>query len=236
MSVDAPVSLNTSSDSQSSQQGYGNQQALCNTICAVLPRGTRLTGLEIGCGNGTLSQSITKKRPEIKMTGVDVNVSTKALIPVTKYDGSSLPFADKCVDFVILSDVLHHYESPRTVLKEAARVSRKFVIVKDYVCENNVDRATLRVIDCFDKKGKGAARQSKYFSSAEWQTLFAELGLKPEVTNTKVALYPFPINLVFGRKLHFVTRLSVEKRPGGVDRWLTMSKISGQLRLTSPMR
>ena len=211
-------------------------RVLRDAICSVLPRGARLQGVDIGCGNGILGLSITELRPEITMSGVDVHVWPQTAIPVTKYDGSRLPFEDKCVDFAILSDVLHHCESPRAVLKEAVRISRKFVVIKDHLCEHSFDKATLSFMDWFGNKGYGVALPYKYFSNAEWETIFAELGLKAEVTNTKLDLYPAPFNLLFDRKLHFVTRLAVEKRPSGVDRWLTMSKISQQLRVVSPMK
>lgn len=211
-------------------------RVLRDAICSVLPRGTRLEGVDIGCGNGILGLSIQQARPEIKMVGVDVHLWPKTVIPVTKYDGTRLPFEDKSVDFAILSDVLHHCESPRAVLKEAARISRKFVVIKDHISENAFDHYTLKFMDWFGNKGYGVALPYKYFSNDEWQTIFSELGLKPEVTNTKLNLYPAPFNLLFDRKLHFVTRVLCEKRPGGIERWLTMSKMSQQLRITNPMR
>jgi SAM-dependent methyltransferase len=253
MSVNAPVSPNTDSATESSKHDYGVQgkivglvhthtilsrraKVLRDSICAVLPRGQRLTGVDIGCGNGILGLSITQLRPEVKMTGVDVHVWPKTVIPVTKYDGTRLPFEDKSVDFTILSDVLHHCDSPRTVLREAMRISRKFVIIKDHLCENELERATLRFMDWFGNRGYGVALPYKYFSYAEWNTLFAELGLKPEVFNTKLGLYPAPFNLLFERKLHFVTRVAVGREPVGLERWRTMSKLSQQLRLTNPMK
>lgn len=211
-------------------------RVLRDAICGVLPRGTRLEGVDIGCGNGILGKSIQQIRPEVKMVGVDVHLWPKTVIPVTKYDGTRLPFDDKSVDFTILSDVLHHCESPRAVLKEAARISRKFIIIKDHISENAFDHATLKFMDWFGNKGYGVALPYKYFSAAEWQAIFAELGLKPEATHTKLNLYPMPFNLLFDRKLHFVSRVACEKRPAGVDRWLTLSKMSQQMRITSPLK
>lgn len=253
MSVEAPVSSATSGKVESGKTEYSVQEkiiglvhtntvlsrravVLRDAICNVLPRGNKLTGVDIGCGNGILGLSIMEKRPDVRMTGVDVHIWPKTVIPVTKYDGNRLPFEDKSVDFAILSDVLHHCESPRAVLMEAARISRKFVIIKDHVCQNGFDRIVLRFMDWFGNRGYGVALPYKYFSSTEWETVFAELGLKPEVTNTKLGLYPFPFSLLFERKLHFVSRVAVEKLPGGIERWLTMSKMSQRLRLKSPMK
>lgn len=253
MSVDAPVSSSSTHATQEEKRESSNPAnvsptgsfnkflgrrvtVLRDAICAVLPRGSRLTGIDVGCGNGTLTRAIIEKRPDMRITGVDVQLSPKCAVPAIKYDGVRLPFEDKSVDFVILSDVLHFTDSPRTVLMEATRVARKFIIIKDAVCDNNIDRATLRLCDLFGKSAPSAAQHYKYFSSSEWETVFAELGLKPEVTNNKLGLYPVPFNFLFERKLHFVSRLAVEKLPGGVERWLTMSKMSQRLRLTSPMR
>lgn len=185
-------------------------KVLRDEICSLIPIGDKLNGVDIGCGNGILGLSISNKRPEVQMTGVDVHIWPKTVIPVTKYDGDRLPFEDKSVDFAILSDVLHHCEAPEEVLREAARISRQFIIIKDHLCESQFDFQILKFMDWFGNKGYGVALPYKYFSDAEWQKLFADIGLRPEETNTKVPLYPFPFNLLFGRKLHFVSRLSVQ--------------------------
>ena len=52
-------------------------------------------------------------------------------VPVTPFDGEHLPFADGSFDAVILVDVLHHASDPLALMREALRVSRGLLVVKD---------------------------------------------------------------------------------------------------------
>ena len=80
--------------------------------------------LDIGCGDGLLSQRILAKRPDIQITGVDVLVRPSTHIPVTAFDGRRLPYEDKTVDVALFVDVLHHTSDPTSLLREAKRVAK----------------------------------------------------------------------------------------------------------------
>src|SRR5690348_10978328 len=64
--------------------------------------------LDTGCGNGLVSATLQRLRPDISVRGVDVLPRDHAAIPVQIFDGSRIPFADGSFDVVLLSDVLHH--------------------------------------------------------------------------------------------------------------------------------
>ncbi|MBX9952671.1 MAG: class I SAM-dependent methyltransferase [Candidatus Obscuribacterales bacterium] len=166
------------------------------------------TGVDIGCGNGTVAKQIQVYVPNAQFKGVDVIVRSDALVEVIKYDGSTLPFEDNSFDFALIVDVLHHTQRPEVVLKEAARVSRKFVVVKDHLSENGFDNMVLSFMDWVGNRAHGISLPYNYQSRSDWSRIFEECGLKVEERIDSLALYPFPFTLLFDGSLHFAVRLA----------------------------
>ena len=67
------------------------------------------------------------------ITGIDVLVRDHAHIPVVKFDVTSIPFPDRSFDTLVFVDVLHHTNDPVLLLREAARVARNTIVIKDCI-------------------------------------------------------------------------------------------------------
>lgn len=173
----------------------------------LLPRDVSSV-LDVGCGDGRLTRMVGERRPALVLQGIDPLVRPDALIPVLKGDGSALPVPDKSYDAVLLIDVLHHTLAPATVLREAARVSRRCVIVKDHYRRGFAAKATLRFMDEVGNRRHGVALPYNYLDESEWASVLAESGLRSEESDAMRDLYPWPASLVFGRGLHFLARLA----------------------------
>jgi SAM-dependent methyltransferase len=124
-----------------------------------------------------------------------------------------LPFPDRSVDCSLLVDVLHHTNDPLPVLRDACRISSKFVIVKDHVAENQLDHWTLRFMDWVGNSAHGVALPYNYLSRSKWQDLYGRLGLSLVRMETDLPLYRFPFSTVFGRNLHFISLLQKNDPP-----------------------
>src|SRR5688572_32908 len=85
--------------------------------------------IDVGCGDGAVAAHLAARRPGLRIEGYDVMGRDDAAIPIHRFDGRTLPLADRSVDAVLLVDVLHHCEFPGQLLKEAMRVSRGPVLV-----------------------------------------------------------------------------------------------------------
>lgn len=109
----------------------------------------------------------------------------------------------------MLVDVLHHTDKPSVLLREAARVWRQYVILKDHTRNGIAARATLRMMDWVGNAHHGVALPYNYLSLAEWMLLFEEVSLKIEQFDNKPRLYGAPADWLFGRSLHFIAQLSV---------------------------
>jgi SAM-dependent methyltransferase len=172
-------------------------------MAQLIPAGTSSV-LDVGAGTGEMAQAINNFRPELKISGVDVYVRPRTFVPVVKYDGNRLPFDDNSVDAVITVDVLHHCDDPTAVLKECARVSRKWVLIKDHVSDSSIDHALLRFMDWVGNRAHGVVLPYNYLSSKEWEAAFSAAGLRPAAQVDRIDLYPMPFELLFGGSLHCI--------------------------------
>lgn len=181
---------------------------LCEHLTAMIPLNSSI--LDVGCGDGELARMIAEKREDTDISGVDVLVRPDTKIPVSEFDGATLPFPDKSFDLVMFVDVLHHTEDPKILLREAVRVAKKGVVMKDHTRNGLLANKTLRLMDWVGNAKYGVALPYNYWSLTEWQAAFTELKLKPRVWLEDLNLYPAPADWIFGRSLHFISLLETD--------------------------
>lgn len=92
------------------------------------------TVLDLGCGDGTLGENLIKRK-NCKVIGIDIS---EVAVDYARKKGidarvgnieEPLGFDNDSFDYVILCDVLEHLLDPMFTLKEALRVSKKYVII-----------------------------------------------------------------------------------------------------------
>ena len=104
-------------------------------------------------------------------------------------------------------DVLHHTNDMAALLKEASRVSRRYILIKDHLCETQLDRALLSLMDWVGNRPHGVKLTYNYIDRTAWEGLFSALHLHTREWTADVPLYAFPLNMVFSRRLHFIALL-----------------------------
>ena len=181
-------------------------QVLAAHFAKLTPPGARRV-LDIGCGDGKLSIEIQRLRPDLELQGVDVMARPNSALAVTRFDGRQLPFGKNEFDIVMFADVLHHTEDPYVLLREAIRVARTGIIIKDHSNQGFLGNATLAFMDWIGNARHGVALPYNYWRPSQWDLALSNLGLRHCAWETKLGLYPFPANLVFERSLHFVAFL-----------------------------
>jgi SAM-dependent methyltransferase len=181
-------------------------EALADALAKAIPAGAGRV-LDLGCGDGQVAVALMQRRPELAVEGVDVLVRPVTHIPVTAYDGTTLPFADQSFDHVTIVDVLHHTDDPAAVLAEAARVARQSVVIKDHLREGWLAGPTLRLMDWVGNRGHDVRLPYNYLDGGEWSAAFARAGLEEAQRAEQLGLYPVPLSWAFERRLHFVNRL-----------------------------
>src|SRR5262245_5718472 len=88
---------------------------------------------DVGCGDGRLAAMLQERRPDLKIEGIDVLKRPRTWIPVRQFDGRALPYEAGEVDVVMLVDVVHHVEQPEQLLREAVRIAKACIVIKDHL-------------------------------------------------------------------------------------------------------
>ena len=161
---------------------------LAHAIEVLLPSCADI--LDVGCGDGTIDRLILQSRPDLTIRGIDVLRRPSALIPVVTFDGNTFPCPDKSVDTVTFIDVLHHTLDPAVLLREAVRVARRSIVIKDHTMDGPLAYSTLRVMDWLGNAHHGVALPYNYWPEARWRECFARLGLSVAAWQNTRAIGP----------------------------------------------
>jgi SAM-dependent methyltransferase len=185
-------------------------RVLAALAARLVPQGARV--LDVGTGDGRIPALLAATRPDVTIEGIDVLVRPDSAIPVSHFDGRTIPRTAASVDVVTLFDVLHHADDPGALLAEAARVARHCVILKDHIAYGPGSRAVLKFMDDVGNRRHGVALPHHYLSANQWSELIERLSL--ETASWEVGglgLYPWPASVIFGARLHVLARLDVRR-------------------------
>lgn len=187
---------------------YGRRvRVLSDRLAELIPPNSRV--LDVGCGDGLIAHLATQKKPSLELQGIDVKVRNHTHIPVHSFNGTQIPHDDKSFDVVMFVDVLHHTEEPMILLREARRVARQAVILKDHTRNGLLAGTTLRLMDWVGNARHEVVLPYNYWPRQRWLEAFDELGLRIDTWIKHLGLYPAPGNWIFGRSLHFMAKLVV---------------------------
>jgi SAM-dependent methyltransferase len=142
--ADAALALRSLRDIALANRLFGGRRAVLqelDCILRVLPPGaTPLTLLDVGTGLGDIPAAAARlaagRGHPLRTVGVErTRALTAAASPrcaqAVTADGLHLPFADRSIDVVTCSQVLHHFdgEEAHRLLQECTRVARVAVII-----------------------------------------------------------------------------------------------------------
>ncbi len=180
-------------------------EVLSKWIAELLPN--KGVVLDVGCGDGTIDRMILDQKSGLTITGLDIIKRQETKIPVTVFDGQTIPYPDNSFDSVLFIDIFHHMHDPFVLLREAVRVSKKNVVIKDHYVKTVFDRLLIRCMDWVGNRPYGIPLAYNYWHPKKWDDAWDTTGLKVRHKITKLNLYPFPFTLLFDRYYNFIVQL-----------------------------
>ncbi|WP_229954159.1 class I SAM-dependent methyltransferase [Parasphingorhabdus litoris] len=136
-----------------------------------IERGDRL--LEVGSGPGSVVKVFRKQGLDVTALDIADNSITDDLEPII-YDGDVMPFEDRSFDVALILTVLHHIAEPDKTLQEAARVSKRLIIMED-VYDTPFQAAYTKLTDKItNMEFIGHPHSNR--SHAEWLDTFDRMG------------------------------------------------------------
>lgn len=190
-------------------------RALVDLIVPLLREGDRV--LDVGCGWGELGATVRAdpRCPSgVVVEGLERVKRGNEKIPVTEYDGVTIPFDDGAYDVVILADVLHHDRDPDRLIGECARVAGRTLIIKDHARNGMLAQQRISLIDWAANAPYGVPCLYRYNSVGEWRASHARHNLALGSERTSINLYPPVVNLLFGRGLQYFAALETRAARG----------------------
>ncbi|MBP6754831.1 MAG: methyltransferase domain-containing protein [Bacteroidia bacterium] len=163
--------------------------------------------LDIGCGDGLISKEINTSLNKLSYTGIDVMDRPTCYINYVSFDGVNIPFKEQEFDAVQLIDVLHHTDDIQKVLENALKYTNKYVIIKDHIYLSKFDFLILKFMDWVGNAPHGVKVIYNFQKEITWDNYFSKLSLKKVYFNKQIKLYPWYVNWIFGRELHFIAIL-----------------------------
>lgn len=148
---------------------------LISKLADYLPEKGRI--LDLGCSCGRLAQALQEEKPGLDFYGVDVCLQPKCAIDIQSYDGRNIPYKDNEFDYVMIVDVLHHDIDPWLVVKEAARVAQRGIIIKDHYWDNQFGYQILKISDWWGNVAYGIDLPYNFLKMKEWADVFGRAGL-----------------------------------------------------------
>ena len=171
-------------------------------IIQHFPNDLRGLVLDVGCGDGSVTDALSKEKG-VTVWGVDVVNNFRYGFSFQVGDGSHLPYRDQSFDAVLLIYVLHHCSDIEEVLKECQRVSKGTIILQEDVPTNPWNKWLTHFLDCLGntvvlgllslfKHGGWQLMKVPYNfrNDDEWKECFRAMGLKL-IEAKKISLGPF---------------------------------------------
>lgn len=178
---------------------------LAGHLASLIP--ANATVLDVGTGDGWIASVVAGRRGDLDVSGIDVLVRPHTHVPVRPFDGHTIPFPDRAIDVVTFVDVLHHTTDPLVLLREARRVARRAIVIKDHCRDGFLSGPTLRFMDWIGNAPHGIVLPYNYWTSDQWHDAIRALGLRTVQWKVDLHLYPRAVRWIFERSLHFVALL-----------------------------
>lgn len=134
--------------------------------------------LDFGSGDGWFTVQAREAGVAREVVAVDVQRRRSTLVEPLLYDGARLPFPDRSFDLVFAIDVLHHCPDPAASLRELARCTNRYLLLKDHTYSTPLGRLTLALLDEIGNRRFGVPSLYRYQRGWEWWPVIEAEGFR----------------------------------------------------------
>lgn len=158
---------------------------------AYIPQSAKL--IDIGSGPGSLLHVM--RRAGYQIDGLDIRSSAyrDELTPEI-YDGLHMPYADNHYDIALLSTMLHHTPDPDHILREAARIAKRLIIIEDVYDGPVMEWLTKRFDSLMNLEFRGHPHSNR--TDDAWRESFKAMGF------TLTAAHIHPVAGIFRQAVY----------------------------------
>ena len=166
----------------------GYRERVYRLACAALrPLGPIAHAVDVGAGEGWYARHLVDDGVVGRCDAVEIVRRERTLVEPILYDGKRLPFADRSATLVYAIDVVHHAPDPHALLDDIARVSAKWILLKDHTCSGAIGRLTLAVLDELGNRRFGIPSPGTYQRDWTWLTHLTSRGF-----HVRTMIHPAP--------------------------------------------
>lgn len=126
------------------------------------------TAVDVGAGDGWLARTLVDEGLIEDCIAVDIAKRAAVVQEPILYDGTRLPFADASVDLAYAIDAAHHAIDPERFIGELARISRRWVLLKDHTYRTPAERLALKALDEVGNRRFGVGSPGNYQFGRDW--------------------------------------------------------------------
>ncbi len=142
--------------------------------------------LDLGAGDGRLALEIKEQLGKDVVLADVVDYNSTGLPLLLFNEGEKIPLADVAVDTTILYTVLHHSSDPEHLLKEATRVTKQRLVIKEAYVEKDDIKMVTNFVDWFYNRVIGDEDINvplNYLTLKGWESILNSCGFR--VVETK---------------------------------------------------
>lgn len=149
--------------------------------------------IDIGSGPGSLLSVMRMQGYEID--GLDISDSAyRSDLSAQIYDGDTMPFDASAYDTALLSTMLHHTPDPDHILRQAARIASRLIIIEDVYDGPIMEWTTKRFDSLMNLEFRGHPHSNR--TDKAWRESFKAMGL------TLTAAHIHPVAGIFRQAVY----------------------------------
>lgn len=134
----------------------------------LAPVGPLASGLDLGAGDGWFAHALCSAGLVKEVLPVEVARRSSYYSKPLLYDGQNLPLVDRACELGYGIDALHHAADPQALLAELARVTGKYLLLKDHTYRGPLGYWTLAALDEIGNRRFGILSPHHYQRDWQW--------------------------------------------------------------------